>query len=494
MKTILLHLFLFITFIAPAQTWDWVKPTYSPDSIVSNTTLIKNSAGNLLLSIAHSYTSDSNLTELICFDLSGDTLWKKNFPGLLMTDIITDSFDNIYFSGKFSNSLVLDGTPSFSTGGSDAIIGKLDSDGDYIMHTSFGSAGSESATSLAMRNGRFYFTGYAKDPFVFNGNNFGGPAPRSWVIETDSDFNVVNFFQTDSSGTSYPSKIGVAEDGNVYLLGSGDGFIRFDTTSIQIYDDGYYFTKLNESLQTQWAMAIVEHFMYGSYLPSIHFDNNGRIILIHKTGGGGGALHELEVIRYNDYGNQIMAKKIPIIYSGVSDIDTSGNVWVAGIDAWFIGPVFTSIVKVTPLNTVDTIIYDSLITHRVSNILVNSEDDFFITGNCMNGSYLGSYTCYEQGFPFLAHFGNSVPTAIQERAKGGFQLFPNPSTGAFNLQFDKSLTGKVCVYDLLGKCILTEQFSNTSTQQFSISEQAKGIYFVEVQAGEKWYNQKIILN
>ncbi|MDQ3048881.1 MAG: T9SS type A sorting domain-containing protein [Bacteroidota bacterium] len=83
---------------------------------------------------------------------------------------------------------------------------------------------------------------------------------------------------------------------------------------------------------------------------------------------------------------------------------------------------------------------------------------------------------------------------LGELTENFIEAFPNPSTGIFNLQFEKPMEGKLCVYDVLGNCILTQQFSNSSTLQFSIAEQARGIYFIEVQAGEKKYNQKIILN
>ncbi|MDQ3046910.1 MAG: T9SS type A sorting domain-containing protein, partial [Bacteroidota bacterium] len=85
-------------------------------------------------------------------------------------------------------------------------------------------------------------------------------------------------------------------------------------------------------------------------------------------------------------------------------------------------------------------------------------------------------------------------TLIEHSKKMSVEIVPNPSSGLFNLQFETPLSGTVCIYDVLGNCILTQQFSSSLNQQISISENAKGVYFIEVNAGEKKYTQKLIIN
>nr|MDQ3048879.1 T9SS type A sorting domain-containing protein [Bacteroidota bacterium] len=121
------------------------------------------------------------------------------------------------------------------------------------------------------------------------------------------------------------------------------------------------------------------------------------------------------------------------------------------------------------------------------------DNKYFVSGIFSDSISLSNdQTGYDQCFLGLIQYG-SLGLEFLSKSKI-LNLFPNPSTGTFNLQFEKSRSGTICIYDLLGNCILTQQLSNSLNQQISISEKARGIYFVEVQAGEKRYNQKIIVN
>ena len=60
-------------------------------------------------------------------------------------------------------------------------------------------------------------------------------------------------------------------------------------------------------------------------------------------------------------------------------------------------------------------------------------------------------------------------------------IFPNPSTGKFNIQIDGQPQSamEVQVNDLLGKQVYSEKLS-TSTTELDLSNQPKGIYFVKI--------------
>ncbi|CAN5764268.1 hypothetical protein BH11BAC7_BH11BAC7_13420 [soil metagenome] len=90
-------------------------------------------------------------------------------------------------------------------------------------------------------------------------------------------------------------------------------------------------------------------------------------------------------------------------------------------------------------------------------------------------------------------------TGIQSSGISGFiNLFPNPSTGVFNLNIglesQKDIT--VNIVNTLGQTVHQFTERNTSGGLFPIdlSEQPNGVYFVEVTAGEEKAVQRIVIN
>ena len=77
---------------------------------------------------------------------------------------------------------------------------------------------------------------------------------------------------------------------------------------------------------------------------------------------------------------------------------------------------------------------------------------------------------------------------------GGLRIFPNPSTGVFTVLLDNSAAGLVEVFDVLGKKVETVKLSaGTDTYRVDLSGYAKGIYVVNVTAGDVKQSRKILL-
>lgn len=79
------------------------------------------------------------------------------------------------------------------------------------------------------------------------------------------------------------------------------------------------------------------------------------------------------------------------------------------------------------------------------------------------------------------------------------KLYPNPSDGKFNLNFNLKNKGdaEVTVYDLQGKQVYNEKLPNFSgeyNKPIDISSNAKGIYFVKIQQGKHTQVKKISLD
>lgn len=79
-----------------------------------------------------------------------------------------------------------------------------------------------------------------------------------------------------------------------------------------------------------------------------------------------------------------------------------------------------------------------------------------------------------------------------------FKVFPNPSDGVFNIKFQSEETSdvEIIVYDLLGRKIVRENFTNLSNrfdESLDLENVAGGIYILSVKRGNKMSSHKIRL-
>ena len=104
--------------------------------------------------------------------------------------------------------------------------------------------------------------------------------------------------------------------------------------------------------------------------------------------------------------------------------------------------------------------------------------------------------------------GNLTPPVIWTqpgsiRLEGGtaianLDIYPNPSRDVFNISFTSETIQdlKVRVLNVIGEELINEdlqQFIGEYTKQIELSNNAKGIYFLEIETNEGVINKKLIL-
>ncbi|MBC7884258.1 MAG: T9SS type A sorting domain-containing protein, partial [Saprospiraceae bacterium] len=72
-------------------------------------------------------------------------------------------------------------------------------------------------------------------------------------------------------------------------------------------------------------------------------------------------------------------------------------------------------------------------------------------------------------------------------------IFPNPTSGMFTIKSMNSNNSSICIYDVLGNCILNKTPLQNNSHTIDLSTQAKGIYFVEISSGGEKVVKKISL-
>ncbi|MGY8987279.1 MAG: T9SS type A sorting domain-containing protein [Flavobacteriales bacterium] len=94
----------------------------------------------------------------------------------------------------------------------------------------------------------------------------------------------------------------------------------------------------------------------------------------------------------------------------------------------------------------------------------------------------------------------TMPTSIRIEGleeKNVFELYPNPTKDKFEIVLHAETNELITayIYNLLGELIISESLltENSNTLPFNLESYPKGIYYVSLKIGEKFYFEKIIL-
>jgi len=84
---------------------------------------------------------------------------------------------------------------------------------------------------------------------------------------------------------------------------------------------------------------------------------------------------------------------------------------------------------------------------------------------------------------------------VEDLEIGDFMLYPNPSTGIFNIVFKEGTTKlNFNVFDVTGKIVYSKQTSQFSNEyQLNLNQLSSGIYFLEVENDTKKITKKLII-
>jgi hypothetical protein len=83
------------------------------------------------------------------------------------------------------------------------------------------------------------------------------------------------------------------------------------------------------------------------------------------------------------------------------------------------------------------------------------------------------------------------PLGIYETAsENNIMLFPNPANNYIEIETDLK-DYSISIFDVMGKLMLKEKNSQNKTR-IDISDFSIGIYFIQLQSGEKILNKKFI--
>ena len=104
--------------------------------------------------------------------------------------------------------------------------------------------------------------------------------------------------------------------------------------------------------------------------------------------------------------------------------------------------------------------------------------------------FLAGESCVELAFANIGHYGNHIWldnvnlygtfTGISEELHDFAFVYPNPSTGVFNIS-GSQLLDAVVVKDISGKTIFSSDISG-NIYSLDLSNEANGFYFIQISA------------
>jgi hypothetical protein len=90
--------------------------------------------------------------------------------------------------------------------------------------------------------------------------------------------------------------------------------------------------------------------------------------------------------------------------------------------------------------------------------------------------------------------GKNEPATIAA-AISEMKVYPNPSAGAITIELPEAFrSGTVIITDIAGRMIERKQAAGSQIMQFDLSENAAGIYFIELTSGKETQRKKIALH
>ncbi len=94
------------------------------------------------------------------------------------------------------------------------------------------------------------------------------------------------------------------------------------------------------------------------------------------------------------------------------------------------------------------------------------------------------------GYGIQEHLCNESVETIEDLAP--FEVWPNPSTGIFNIQTKDNTTQTLQVYDIAGKMVYESHLS-ANQQQINLSHLQKGMYILHVSNASHQYKKRVMI-
>ncbi len=358
-------------------------------------------------------------------------------------------------------------------------------------------------------------------------NSSANPAfhPKMFLAKFDSDGKCLWVKQSYGATCSIASLS--LSQGNLYLMGSADSCLQFDTTHICGNNGSGTDFIINADLDGNVKWVLTPGNAGGTYVHSLTSDANGNC---YVTGGfnqsiilGNDTLQKIPgsksnafLVKYDSTGSALWAKQLnsdSIIYGTSQSSDGVGATYIFG--KFIRSAIFEN-------DTIESLLNNNMFIARygpngdylghkiISNVLGTSiaqdaDGNAIVTGNLSTGTtYFDSIplTCTGQSNFFLAKLeaitgaSNSVRMM---RLDDRLVIYANPNTGSFTIEVPQGIVrgnrAQLGIYNSTGGMVKDEMVDISNNRlSIDIGSVQKGIYSVTLSSGQKRYTGRVIIN
>jgi len=248
-------------------------------------------------SVNHSETQSS--LEIGKKTPDGDFAWTKSYQSTSEetsgNGIALDNAGNVVVAGQFANDLkISDSKMLQASGGTDAVINKLNEEGEEIWTKQVGSTGNDAALSVgAGSNGAVFATGYITGSATFDELTTSTPTGRqSLFLAKYSSDGAVEWVKTGESTNNTAdfenSMLVTDSEGNVIVAGDYTGTFRLEGSSTPLTADGSlgkasFIAKYSPDGQVLWSKSVGKG--AEMHLTSIVIDDQDNVTVAGEFSG-----------------------------------------------------------------------------------------------------------------------------------------------------------------------------------------------------------------
>ncbi|MHC1705890.1 MAG: SBBP repeat-containing protein [Bacteroidales bacterium] len=269
----------------------------------------------------------------------------------LASSVVTDSWGNIYYAGRFDGLSVQFGNLTINnTGNYDMFLVKCNTDGSVLWAQNPVGEGNDEARSIAIDpQGYVYGTGIFEGPEITFGSVTleSSGAQDIFLVKYDAEGNVCWAKRVGNAGSDLVTSVTTDAEGNVILTGEfTSGTLTFGSYTITV--PGFFLVKYNSNGDVIWARGADEGTT--AYPQSVATDPSGNILVTGYFYAPGvifgssslncNGISDLFTVKFNAQGVPLWAWASGgnrAEYGEDVAVDENGNVFVAGT---YNSPVF----------------------------------------------------------------------------------------------------------------------------------------------------------
>ena len=437
--------------------------------------------------------------------INGDIDWSRCYGGWdndFGDDVIQTSDGGYALSGQVSGTeswIEIPGTAYHAPGGNNlwnAYVAKINNDGSLNWHRSYGGikssqASSEAVSIIETADGALSFAGFtssSNDGDVVNnhgydiGDQFTWDA---WVVKIGEDDTLIGKVTTSTGaalknskvylGVFNPSDTTVIARDSVLTDSMGNyAFIAFDSV---VHLEAFPNASYPHEIPT-WADTTADFF--ASLDLKLHHGTNIKNFhtLYGANPGGTGVIGGKIVLCFNckTYGSGLPAAHVRVMLA-----DSNGAVQQS---TWTDAGGHFSFQNIA-ITKYKIWVDEPMVDNRATAPMVSLS-----SANTMDTGL--KFTLY----PSYLSLDKSAGIEKQYFSSANIRIYPNPSTGSLNIDFENAISEtNISILDLQGRELITSKIpANSMMYQTNVSNLPQGMYMIKLQNKEGVIMQKFLKN